>query len=387
MSTVVALTPELADSSLDAVHGMLKERGLTVSTDTGLFAVTDAVPAEEVLTTLVHRMRDHDALVVPLPDPWRWSAVLDKLLGPDFRLLARADGPSGQGLMFGLADYVVAPEGDGRPGLDGAAATLAGGPDLRPNRYEHAMFLAEAQAGRSAGMRGSVGCALLDEVGDVIALGTNEVPRAGGGQYWADSPDDARDLLGGVDPAHEAKVALVRAVLQFAEEDRGGSLGDLRALAARFVADLDSGPGHDGVARALESLGRVVHAELAALASAARHGADVVGAEAVVTRPPCRQCLRQLIVTGVSKVRFLGPADSARYPFHADALTLDGAAPDKVRVAPFSGVTPRGYGKVFGRRPGQSAPLAAALAKAVDDAGDPSAVPLARLMRVLLEPA
>lgn len=392
MSLVVALTPELARRWLDVVRAMLKERGLTVSGDAGLIDSAGAGPAEPVLTALVREMRDHDAVVVTLSDPWRWSGVLDDFLGAGFRMLACADEPAEHSLVFALTDFVVPPGDDAPSGVEHAVATLAGGPDLRPDRYEHAMFLAEGQASRSAGMRGGVGCALVDEVGDVIALGTNEVPRAGGGQYWADSPDDARDLLNGADPARESKTALVRAVLEFAEAHRGGPLGDLGSLAARFVDDLDNDgrggrPSHDSVVQSLESLGRVVHAELAALASASRHGAGVVGSQAVVTRPPCRQCLRQLIVTGVSQVRFLGHADAARYPFHADAITLDGTAADKVWVTPFSGVTPRGYGKTFGKRAARPLSLGAALARIADGGALPASVPTAALLRALVGPA
>jgi len=310
--------------------------------------------------------------VVPLDAPRRWSEVLNRLLGADFRLLADAGTADGS-LLWSEADYVLAPEGnDGGAGLERAVTALIGGAERRPNRYEHAMFLAGGQASRSAGLRGGVGCALLDPVGDVIALGTNEVPRAGGGQYWADSPDDARDRPGDTDPAYTSKVALVQEVLRFAAEGRGEPPDDLRARAGRFVDALDSGPAHHGVVQVLESLGRVVHAELAALASAARHGAAVVGAEAVVTRPPCRQCLRQLIVSGVATVRFLGPADAAHQPFHADALSRDGSAAEKVRLAPFSGVTPRGYGKMFGPSGGPSA--ASVLARAAGDGADAAAL-------------
>jgi cytidine deaminase len=226
------------------------------------------------------------------------------------------------------------------------------------------MYLAEAQASRSAGLSGSVGCALIDGVGDVIALGTNEVPRAGGGQYWPDSPDDARDLRRGVDPAWTSKIALLCSVLEYTQAQQGAEFGNIPALATRYLDHLtNERPSHDSAAQALESLGRDVHAELAAQAAAARHGAALTGAEAVVNRPPCRQCLRQLIVTGIARVCYLGHADAAAYPFHADAITRGGTTPGKVHVVPFSGVTPRGYAKTFGRRAG-SLPLGAVLLEA-----------------------
>lgn len=386
MGLLVGLTPQLAGRSSDALCDLLRERGLSVLAGPGPIDAAGPGPQEAapVLTALVQELRSHDAVVVTVPDPQRWSGLLDAFLGPAFRLLCCADEPPGRNFSYATADFVVGPEQGDRHGLAYAVTALTGGPELRADRHEHALFLAEAQARRSAGMRGATGCVLLDEVGDVVALGANEVPRAGGGQYWADSPDDARDLHRGVDPAWESKMALVRSVLEYTEWERGGALGDLPSLAARFLDHLDNGaqgpPSHDGAAQALESLGRVVHAELAALASAARHGAGVAGTEAVVTRPPCRQCLRQLVVSGVSRISFLGPADAARHPFHADALTGDEATPGKVRVVPFGGVTPRGYDKTFGNRHASAGTLGSALVEAAQE-------PPAALLRTLLDHA
>jgi deoxycytidylate deaminase len=395
VSILVALTPELSGRSLDAVRGLLREQGLSVSGDADLIdkprpgaAGAEAVPP--VLTDLLREMQNHDAVVVTLSDAGQWSGLLDGFLGADFRLMACLDEPPDSTLAFSATDVVVDLKPGARSGLEYAVTTLVGDGDLRPDKYEHALFIAQGQASRSAGLRGGVGCALIDGVGDAIALGTNEVPRAGGGQYWTDSPDDARDLHNGVDPAWEAKMALVRSVLEYTEGDQGRSLGDLGSLAERFLRDSGGQgggqgrrPSRDGTAQTLESLGRVVHAELAALAAASRHGAAVVGSEAVVTRSPCRQCLRQLIVTGVSAVRFLGHADAARYPFHADAITTDGATPDKVLVAPFSGVTPRGYDKAFGAGRARPVALGSALVKAAGESPASSCIPLAALLGTL----
>jgi len=390
VTVVVALTTRLSELALGALREVLRERGFSVSDDAELVDPASAsvesgfAVIPPVLDRLVREMQKYDVVVVTLANPREWSRVLDTFLGPDFRLWACSDEPPEQNLALAATDFVVNLTLGVRSGLDPAVATLVGGPELRPNRYELALFLAEAQASRSAGLRGGVGCALLDGVGDVVALGANEVPRAGGGQYWADSPDDARDVHNGMDPAWTSKMALVQSVLQYTQAERGAEFGDLTSLAARFLDHLDNGdlPSHYRAAQTLESLGRVVHAELAALASATRHGAAVVGCEAVVTRPPCRQCLRQLIISGVSTVRFLGHADAAHYPFHADAITLDGTTPAKVHVAPFCGVTPRGYDKVFGTGRSGSVALGSALAAVM--AGD-APVSLATLLGTLVD--
>ena len=54
---------------------------------------------------------------------------------------------------------------------------------VRPEPNETAMWHAHGASMRSACMSRQVGAALLDRQGNVIATGTNEVPRAGGGVY------------------------------------------------------------------------------------------------------------------------------------------------------------------------------------------------------------
>jgi hypothetical protein len=50
-----------------------------------------------------------------------------------------------------------------------------------PSRDEYGMFHAQAAALRSAALGRQVGATITSEDGDIVAVGTNEVPRAGGG--------------------------------------------------------------------------------------------------------------------------------------------------------------------------------------------------------------
>jgi deoxycytidylate deaminase len=58
-----------------------------------------------------------------------------------------------------------------------------------PSRDEYGMFLARAAALRSSALGRQVGAAVSTERGDIIALGTNEVPTFEGGLYWP-GPED-----------------------------------------------------------------------------------------------------------------------------------------------------------------------------------------------------
>ena len=57
---------------------------------------------------------------------------------------------------------------------------------LRPTLAEVGMFAAYGAQLKSACLSRQVGAALLDRAGNILATGTNEVPKAGGGvyEYW-----------------------------------------------------------------------------------------------------------------------------------------------------------------------------------------------------------
>lgn len=61
---------------------------------------------------------------------------------------------------------------------------LFGYPFETPTRDEHGMFHAQAAAFRSGSLARQVGACLTTPEGDVLAVGANDVPKAGGGLYW-----------------------------------------------------------------------------------------------------------------------------------------------------------------------------------------------------------
>jgi deoxycytidylate deaminase len=63
-----------------------------------------------------------------------------------------------------------------------------------PKMDEMGMYIAYGYSLRSASLSRRVGAAILNADGDVIAVGTNEVPRFKGGLYWAEQLPDYRDF-------------------------------------------------------------------------------------------------------------------------------------------------------------------------------------------------
>ncbi len=72
-------------------------------------------------------------------------------------------------------------------------------PYKTPTRDEQAMFMAFAASLRSAQFGRQVGAAITSVEGDILSVGCNEVPKAGGGQYWEGDPGDERDHVKGND--------------------------------------------------------------------------------------------------------------------------------------------------------------------------------------------
>lgn len=102
--------------------------------------------------------------------------------------------------------------------------------------------------------------------------------------------------------------------------------------------------------RDLIEYGRAVHAELAAIADAARRGVAVAGTTMYVTTFPCHHCTRHVVASGVRRVVYIYPyAKSLAATLHADAISVEPtpSTTAKVRFEPFLGVAPRQYVNFF----------------------------------------
>jgi deoxycytidylate deaminase len=87
--------------------------------------------------------------------------------------------------------------------------TLFGDNEASPTHDEYGMYLAKSASLRSSALTRQVGAAIFRHSGEVISLGCNEVPKAGGGTYWSGDPSDTRDFVGGRDPNDEKKTEVL----------------------------------------------------------------------------------------------------------------------------------------------------------------------------------
>ncbi|WP_377289402.1 anti-phage dCTP deaminase [Rhizobium sp. SG2393] len=258
--------------------------------------------------------------------------------------------PNGQkvGKIFQYADVVV---NDDRTDAGVSVADqiekfidlLFGHNGYSPNHLEYGMYLAHSAALRSLDLSRQVGAAIFRPTGEIAALGSNEVPKAGGGTYWCDDPADAREYKLGHDSNDLRKKELLKEIISIISPDD--------QLTKEKLAQLDNSQFMD----ALE-YGRIVHAEMSAISDAARLGISIQGGTIYCTTFPCHMCSKHIVSSGLSKVIFLEPyPKSLTSDLHPDSVKIEGTSRGSfskfgsVEFVPFFGITPRRYRDFFSR--------------------------------------
>jgi deoxycytidylate deaminase len=282
------------------------------------------------------------------------------------RLIARDEGerenPHGQDLgdAFHLADVFVDATNPGAE-LRRFIELLFGHPFLTPTRAELAMFLAFGSAMRSAARR-QVGVAIATQDGEVVALGTNEVARARGGQYWEGDEDDGRDHRRATNVTDTLMTAILGDLIarlkkkMWLSEAKGRD--DLDTLTKAAQVDLarpcavseEDPPSlrEEASIYGLIEFMRPVHAEMAAISSAARRGVRIDGCVIYTTTFPCHECARHLVASGLKRVVFIEPYPKSRVSImFDDSIIVDGDDGKRIPFVPYIGLAPSIYLQVF----------------------------------------
>jgi cytidine deaminase len=245
-----------------------------------------------------------------------------------------------------------------------------------PTRDELGMAHAYVAARRSGSLARHVGAALCTPDGDVLSVGTNEVPAATGGQYWptydggsSDGRDhafvwraedgspftgaDSNDLIK-AELAKDFAQRILGAIPSTLEHDSSAiALFDEYVYnAERLIPLLLANPDVAG-AKLFDVIeySRQVHAEMAALMSCARRGIPTAGAVLYCTTFPCHECSRHLIAAGISRIVYVEPYEKSRVSeLHPDSVDVElyaGRDPnrlsihsDRVSFEPFIGISP-----------------------------------------------
>jgi cytidine deaminase len=230
-------------------------------------------------------------------------------------------------------------------------------PSHTPTREEYGMFHAWASALRSAELGRQVGAAISSAEGDIITVGTNEVPKAGGGLYWCDDIPDRREYVSGVDSNDEHKRILITDTLRLLQK-AGWLSSEKNKLPPTELASLAMSGAAPAIPeraliRRLIEFGRAVHAEMAAIVDAARRGVSVARCTMHVTTFPCHLCARHIVAAGIMEVRYIEPyAKSLTEDLYPDSIVVDShmSRSDQVIFRPFEGIAPRQYMHLFSEK-------------------------------------
>jgi cytidine deaminase len=283
--------------------------------------------------------------------------------------------PYGQAMRktFSLADFFVDARSPTRlkQTLERAVQLIFEEPFVPPTRDEQAMYLAYGAGLRSAEMGRQVGAAIMTPNGDVLAVGTNEVPSGKGGLYWSPDEPDGRDfaLEPPVDSNTEWQRRVTRELLvRMAEREwlaegmfekttrraqEGGHEIDRKSIdVPDDKLDIFLEAVQSTRFSSLTEFGRAVHAEMDALTTAARHGISVGGNQLICTTYPCHNCTRHIIASGIRRVVYMHPyVKSLAQELHHDSIVLDpaneGLIDNRVVLEQYVGVAPRVYPQYF----------------------------------------
>ncbi|WP_430868313.1 deaminase [Demequina aurantiaca] len=305
-------------------------------------------PRSERLSAIKLRLQ---AEVPNKPAAW-YESQATKLIERDEKDGSRADGQRVRD-TYQLADaYVCVRQGfDYKRSVERIVQTYFGAPFSTPTRDELAMFYAFGARLRSSAGGRQVGAVVVDGDGEVLVAGTNDVPRAHGGQYWEGDEPDHRDFTSGYDFNDKEKSQLV-SDLMGRLKDAGGWLSEERAASepadlAREALD-KSGPISSSRIADLLEFGRILHAEMAVICTAARRGTPIGGTTLYTTTYPCHECARLIIGSGIARVVYVDPYPKSMVSsMYADQTTDDPQRRDRVVFEAFSGFSPRLFDAMF----------------------------------------
>ena len=225
---------------------------------------------------------------------------------------------------------------------------------ITPTHDEYGMYLAKSAALRSSDLSRQVGAAIFRTSGEVLTLGCNEVPKAGGGTYWCGDPADKRDFVAGYDPNERRKIEILVDFLHRLKI--GGHLSsDLQEMDEphEICKALLSDTNQTGLAESqimdILEFGRIIHAEMSAICDASRKGLAIEGAVLYATTFPCHICAKHIVTAGIIRVVYLEPyPKSYASELHSDSIQVEMSGDiEKVVFEPFIGVSPFRYRELF----------------------------------------
>ncbi|WP_386173723.1 anti-phage dCTP deaminase [Sulfitobacter sp. R86518] len=305
-------------------------------------------PMEERISSLAGKIAGGHA---GKPKPDTWASAAKHLIDID-NSEASKDFGQRVGKVFHLADMIIdcSSETGSKHTLKRFFEALFGNPTVSPTRPEFFQNIAMNVALTSCDTARQVGAA-IERQGDIAATGYNEAPKAGGGTYWSNDGFDARDVALGMDLNTIRKRQMVTEVVQILRERNELSDNEITdAEISKKYLDDENAPLQDSQIMDTLEFGRAVHAEMAALSTAARLGISTLGSTLYCTTFPCHNCSKHIVASGVSKVVYLEPYPKSFADYlYPDSILIDPVTKKNGLVVfeQFVGITPVRYRSLF----------------------------------------
>lgn len=287
------------------------------------------------------------------PKSREWEPQADKLIDRDDK---ESSKPYGQrvGDVFPLGDLIIdaSNKDTATPLLTRFFEALFGNFAVSPSRDEFFQNIAFNAALTSCDTARQVG-AVIALGGELVTTGFNEAPKAGGGTYWSNEGEDARDFYLGKDFNTIRKRQMVSDIVKRLKD--GGFLKDDTIsdgeIEDRFI-DAKGAPLKKSQIMDTLEYGRAVHAEMSAISAAARLGSSIKDATLYCTTFPCHNCSKHIVASGIKKVFFLEPyGKSFTEDLYPDSIDVDkkAASGGTVSFCQFIGITPNRYSEIFSK--------------------------------------
>ena len=211
--------------------------------------------------------------------------------------------------------------------------------NITPKRDEKGMYSAYSASLASACLSRQVGAAIMNNSGQIIATGCNDVPKFGGGLYDVDSKKDKR-CYNNTGCKNDKHKHLLKEQIRGILKEQG--IEEFESIADKIM--------ENSKARSLIEYSRAIHAEMDAIISLARSsGTTTVDKTLYCTTYPCHNCARHIVAAGIKRVVYIEPYEkSLAMDLHDDAIChIDNQDDDKLLLQNFEGVSPNRYAEFF----------------------------------------
>lgn len=252
---------------------------------------------------------------------------------------------------YSKADYFLDLERDIAEEVSRLIGLMFAQPFLTPTRDEVGMAHAHTASLRSSDAGRQVGAVITSTAGDILCVGTNEVPKYGGGEYWTGDEPDSRDFSKGTDFNRREMMRVLAEMLDTLAQEGHLNSDLFTSSSDERLKNVWSASKRSLKSTRMMSLiefGRIVHAEMSALMFAARSNVSVCDATLYTTAFPCHMCMRLIISAGITRVVYVDPyPKSMAFDMYADAISEDPRIPDRVHIDSFNGASWTIYHRVF----------------------------------------